>query len=697
MRPHLDIAHAGTVDMDDKTRMTFDEESAAHLMSILTDLYSDRAMAVVREYSTNARDSHLAAGVDLPIAVTTPTSLNPVLRIQDFGLGMSVDDILHNFSKYGWSSKRDNDIQNGMLGLGCKSALTYSSQFTMIAVKDGVKATVLITRDSDGAGAIKVIDTCSTDDGNGVEIQVPVVNVTDMNSKVEQFFSYWNPGEVLVDGVQPYSVWNHDNDDLVHSNVTRLDDDVIVLAGHGRSSVIVMGGVAYPAVDLMPKRWANDVKAIVRVQVGQVNFVPSREALASTQRTADTIATAREFIDERLERVLRQQIDSLPSRWEAREFLESHPARLSLSNVTYRGELIPRSSGFDTNKTFALLVEPWQETRETADTQYFTPWKQAEAAALNVTGFNLRYVTKLSKDLARFWIDQNNSKNSFGRDQRRILFHAGSIPLEWMRPTTKVISFDELRQLDLPTTQSPAKPKSKWRYMWANGAGFGETESLNFDNVAAWVGVLDARTYNTIISRALDRYDKPYAVVLTEKQVAKFKADHPDIPHISTWVDRKYREFIKGLSPIEVIALRSRDGGNPVLDELRDEIEGLSRFKRMTRKMQRATLLDLELRKVVELTEVLAANTELANQRSAYSSAWHAFCSFPHNPLFGIEPRLPQPDYSLVQYITSVVKRYPILQLGFYFGGKNDAQIVLDALNNTYLSRQMLHLHPSTY
>ena len=60
MRTHLDIHHDGTLGDEDRTKMTFDENSIAHLMSVLTDLYSDKELAVIREYSTNALDAHKA-------------------------------------------------------------------------------------------------------------------------------------------------------------------------------------------------------------------------------------------------------------------------------------------------------------------------------------------------------------------------------------------------------------------------------------------------------------------------------------------------------------------------------------------------------------------------------------------------------------------------------------------------------------
>jgi hypothetical protein len=76
-----------------KIAMGIDEDAVDIIIDMVTELYSDREMAVVREYATNARDSHIEAGNDAPIEVITPTELSPYLIIRDFGIGMSLSDI----------------------------------------------------------------------------------------------------------------------------------------------------------------------------------------------------------------------------------------------------------------------------------------------------------------------------------------------------------------------------------------------------------------------------------------------------------------------------------------------------------------------------------------------------------------------------------------------------------------------------
>jgi len=64
-------------------------------MTILRDtLYSDKILAVLREYSANAWDAQREIGRGSePIEVTLPTLQDPTLRIKDKGPGLSKESI----------------------------------------------------------------------------------------------------------------------------------------------------------------------------------------------------------------------------------------------------------------------------------------------------------------------------------------------------------------------------------------------------------------------------------------------------------------------------------------------------------------------------------------------------------------------------------------------------------------------------
>lgn len=288
--------------------MAIEEDAMTYIMNVLIDLYSDKILAIIREYSTNAHDAHVEAGESRPIEVTLPTTLAPFLRIKDYGVGLSADDIAKIYSKYGASTKRGTNDQVGMLGLGCKSALTYSTQFTLVAVKGDERVMVSVSRDEDGTGTMTVVSREETDDHYGVEVIIPirVADVYTVKTKVNEFFSYWKPNTVLVNGVQPPSI-------LGNPGITKLTDDIYITKN--QQSYIVMGNVPYPAT--IKHNLPNRQGVLVFVDIGKVNFTPSREALQSTKTTKQTIIDIEAAINEHKAKVVKADLDQCNTGYEA--------------------------------------------------------------------------------------------------------------------------------------------------------------------------------------------------------------------------------------------------------------------------------------------------------------------------------------------------------------------------------------------
>ena len=146
----------------------------AHILSILRDrLYTDKILAVLREYSSNAWDAHIEAGIpDKPIEVDLPTYLNPLLIIRDWGMGLSEDDVFQVYTQYGASTKRDSNSTVGALGIGAKSAFAYSDSFTITSFHGSKKRIYQASLDPSNVGVVQLMheeDTTET----GVEIRVP--------------------------------------------------------------------------------------------------------------------------------------------------------------------------------------------------------------------------------------------------------------------------------------------------------------------------------------------------------------------------------------------------------------------------------------------------------------------------------------------------------------------------------------------
>src|SRR5690242_6346040 len=85
-------------------------------------LYSHKIKAVVRELSTNAADSHAAAGKgDVPFKVHLPNNLEPYFYVKDEGVGLSPEQVNTIYTTYFESDKIESNDFTGCLGLGSKS------------------------------------------------------------------------------------------------------------------------------------------------------------------------------------------------------------------------------------------------------------------------------------------------------------------------------------------------------------------------------------------------------------------------------------------------------------------------------------------------------------------------------------------------------------------------------------------------
>ena len=82
-----------------------------HIFNVLRNqLYSDKVLAVIREYSANAIDANKQAGKgDTPIEVTLPSAVNPIFSVRDFGPALNDEEIREVYAMYGESTKRNTN------------------------------------------------------------------------------------------------------------------------------------------------------------------------------------------------------------------------------------------------------------------------------------------------------------------------------------------------------------------------------------------------------------------------------------------------------------------------------------------------------------------------------------------------------------------------------------------------------------
>lgn len=409
----------------ERVGMSIDENALAHIMSVLTDLYSDPELAVIREYSTNAYDAHVEAGIKRPIEVTLPSALAPFFRVRDFGYGLDAEDIRDIYSRYGASTKRESDDVVGMLGLGCKSALSYTDQFTLRGIKDGVCTQVSVSRDEDGSGSMTILDETETDEESGVEIIVPTKKWNAFDTKAHDFFRFWNEGTVLVNGEAPDYVdgmW--------------IADDLLLSRDVDRS-VVVMGNVAYPMTSDRPMGGRYNIVAFV--EIGEINFTPSRESLQMTKMTKDTLAKINERVRVERDIALMKMIEEAPNRAEALR-IAMEAQRIGLGGVPhYKGEAIPLTITKDGAEKFLLVTgNRWKRRRAwSADRQLAAgTWQKS----LWITGYESDSFSAYRRQKLDQWIEEK----SVTRPEYFILVNELPIP-EWIE-SDRVFPWAEINE-----------------------------------------------------------------------------------------------------------------------------------------------------------------------------------------------------------------------------------------------------------
>lgn len=537
--------------------MDIDPAMTAHIMSVLTDLYSDSELAVIRELSTNARDSHIEAGQTRPIEVMLPNNMNPYLIIRDFGTGLSVDEVEQIYSKYGASTKRDSNDFNGMLGLGSKSPLTYTNQFMITARKNGVQIILSVSRLEDGRGGMTVIDTSSTKEPNGVEIQIPVKRGHDFARKAAEFFAYWEQGTVLVDGKQPRRFSETENTE-------ELGDGIFMVPGG--SDKIVMGNVPYPALKSL---WPGDgfyrqFGIVAFVKMGDVDFVPNREALRD--KDPDTVAKhdeIRQYVQTSINKKIQKAINECKTHVDVVKKVYEYVGifrgtNIDMRSFTYKGAKIPgkfertvtrkRNDGTDYQHSLGFRTfHPSYSRSNTGWSDTITNNPHAFNSTVIVTNMpNDDKPTSTQRAKLRRWAEEN------GKVGWSFLLVSSDFGGEWTKHVERIDYLAVIKPIKLNDSPNGGPRKGKYDRLIAP-YGYGE-ETSDLDASKPIIFFSSAESiYTRDVWNAFGKTCE--IVVLSANRWDKFRRDWPTAQHVNDYIKSQIQSAMDALSEEDKIRL----------------------------------------------------------------------------------------------------------------------------------------------
>lgn len=534
--------------------MKFDEKSIVHLMSLMIDMYSNKILAVIREYSTNAHESHIESGQTRPIDISLPGVFSPTLKIKDYGLGLNKEDIKRVYSLYGASTKRGTNDVGGMLGLGCKSALTYSDQFTVIGIKDGVKTIVSVSRDEKGAGHMKIVKEEETDEPNGVEITIPVkqADTAQFKKTADEFFKYWPEGSVLVDGSAPKKI-EVDETALVLSENMFAVMSTNTYYGNNRKHKIVQGNIAYP----FEFEGFSPYQLVVYVPVGTVDFVPSREELQFTTRTKEALSKIEKEYEELVKTAVEKEIDSCKTKNEAllkkKEF-----DKFRVPIIRYKNEEIPSTMQFSDpidygdDSCFFICYRTFGTKNERLSYREKTLSLNYHSEKIFITDYPNKSFTRVHRDkIVKYFANESPPINT----SQIILIHGKPNNLDWLNQDN-LISWDEIK--DINVEQTAAKTTPTYDVMYLDGTYDIQTEIddsytlLYYDqhDLAAIARTAYQRederrvTVSRIVADLKKITKKKIAVVcFFEKRKKKFLRTYPKAKPINDFIRETIKEW----------------------------------------------------------------------------------------------------------------------------------------------------------
>jgi hypothetical protein len=322
------IDFTNTLDSDSAQ---FTIEASAKMFDILSNkIYENVPRAIIRELSCNAIDANIDAKCSDPIRVYLPTPQTPSLIIEDSGIGMSHEDVMTVYRSYGKSTKAGSNKVIGALGIGGKTPLAYTQQFTLETAKDGKRNSYIIYKDDQGIPNVNLVNSVDCNEtGTSVEMVVKPEDVEKFIRAAVITFVFFDTMPIIIRGEELFynlfknsilrvygenssskgtyeDIRNKLKNDFLDGDVNNVINRAIVqiLYNYNATEGIIMGQVFYninskllfdeekynqESINILrfPIINSHDSNKILHVDIGSVSIQPSREALNYNKKTID--------------------------------------------------------------------------------------------------------------------------------------------------------------------------------------------------------------------------------------------------------------------------------------------------------------------------------------------------------------------------------------------------------------------------
>jgi len=425
--------------------------NSAKAFNILSSgLYANKIRAIVRELSCNAVDSHIAAGkTDTPFDVHLPNQLEPWFSIRDYGTGLTHEQVSNIYTTYFESTKTNSNEFIGALGLGSKSPFSYTDNFTVTAIKNGVKGIYSAFINDAGVPSIAKMMSEDTTEPSGVEVKFSVnehYDYSKFRDEARQVYTYFKLRPV-VSGYADFKFYDNEYEtrDIIPGVHSQKESH--------RRSIAIMGNISYPIDMPNAEQTLGNLRNLLNCglemhfAIGELDFQASREGLSYIPQTINAIKSKLEALNAQLATHLAVEADKISNLWERAEFLVKK-AQSGLWNAavikyatdtklaTYDVNIYSKLAQFDFNvdtlaKKYNIVVHGIQRNRGSKNCSSIKPSSESKKDATTgqyvyTTSWNFRvdcnahFVVNDTKvgatERAKFHYRQQDQKDVYTRN-----------------------------------------------------------------------------------------------------------------------------------------------------------------------------------------------------------------------------------------------------------------------------------------
>jgi hypothetical protein len=254
-------------------------------------IYSDKILAVIREYISNAYDEHVKHGITKDVDINLKSENSQwVWSVRDYAMGLNDHDIRNIFGVYFESTKSNENNSIGGFGIGGKAGFSYTDTFYVTSYHNGLKTSYVCTLGAGTKGIpvgeiYEISKEPTTEQGIEIGIEVKPNDLGSFATTTETFVKYFTPTANIKfndNYCKELHIPSLPIDTVTIGEYTFSTYDDKPHYGTNNTYFVRMGGVVYPfnTSTKIPRNFSKYV--IVDVPIGKLSIPISRESIENT-------------------------------------------------------------------------------------------------------------------------------------------------------------------------------------------------------------------------------------------------------------------------------------------------------------------------------------------------------------------------------------------------------------------------------